>query len=61
MAGGAIHSDFEERFIRAETISFQDFATCGSRQAAKEHGLMRVEGKEYVVQDGDLLFFRIGR
>ena len=60
-AGGVIHSDFEDLFIRAEVIGFEDFKQCGSRSAAKEEGLMRVEGKDYLVQDGDILFFRIGR
>ena len=60
-AGGVIHTDFETLFIRAETIAFDDFEACGSRHAAKEHGLMRVEGKDYLVKDGDILFFRIGR
>ncbi|MBT3379513.1 MAG: redox-regulated ATPase YchF [Lentisphaerae bacterium] len=60
-AGGVIHTDFETLFIRAETTAFADFEACGSRHEAKEHGRMRVEGKDYVVQDGDILFFRIGR
>ncbi len=60
-AGGVIHTDFRERFIRAEVIHFADFEHCGSRQAAREAGLMHVEGKDYVVQDGDILYFRIGR
>ncbi|NOY83061.1 MAG: redox-regulated ATPase YchF [Kiritimatiellaeota bacterium] len=60
-AGGVIHTDFRERFIRAEVIHFPDFERCGSRQAAREAGLMHVEGKEYAVRDGDILHFRIGR
>ncbi|MEM8882511.1 MAG: redox-regulated ATPase YchF [Planctomycetota bacterium] len=56
-AAGVIHTDFEKGFIRAETISFDDFVTCGSEQAAKEAGKMRVEGKEYVVADGDVMHF----
>jgi GTP-binding protein YchF len=54
---GVIHSDFEKGFIRAETISWKDFETYGSQLACKEKGLQRSEGKEYVVQDGDILNF----
>lgn len=54
---GIIHSDFERGFIRAETISFDDYVKFGGEQACKEAGKMRSEGKEYVVQDGDLLNF----
>jgi GTP-binding protein YchF len=54
---GVIHSDFERGFIRAETIAYDDFVTYGGEQACKEAGKMRSEGKEYVVQDGDLLNF----
>ena len=54
---GIIHSDFERGFIRAETISYDDFIKYGSEQACKEAGKMRSEGKEYVVQDGDMLNF----
>jgi ribosome-binding ATPase len=57
-AAGVIHSDFERGFIRAETVSFADFEKTGSVKAAREQGLMRSEGKEYVVQDGDILLFR---
>ncbi len=57
-AAGAIHSDFERGFIRAETIAFEDFVACGGEAGAKEAGKMRAEGKEYVVQDGDVLLFR---
>jgi GTP-binding protein YchF len=57
-AAGAIHSDFERGFIRAETIAFDDFVACGGEAGAKEAGKMRAEGKEYVVQDGDVLLFR---
>ena len=60
-AGGVIHSDFHDAFIRAEVIAFADFERYGSRAAAKENGHLRLEGKEYIVQDGDILFFRIGR
>ena len=54
---GIIHSDFERGFIRAETIAFPDFVKYGGEQACKEAGKMRSEGKDYVVQDGDLLNF----
>jgi GTP-binding protein YchF len=57
-AAGVIHSDFERGFIRAETVAFSDFEKLGSVKAAREQGLMRSEGKEYVVQDGDILLFR---
>jgi ribosome-binding ATPase len=57
-AAGEIHSDFERGFIRAETLAFADFEREGSQKAAREKGLMRSEGKEYVVQDGDILLFR---
>jgi hypothetical protein len=57
-AAGAIHSDFERGFIRAETVAYQDLVTSGSMQAAKEKGLVRSEGKEYVVQEGDVMLFR---
>jgi len=57
-AAGVIHSDFEKGFIRAEVISYQDFIAAGGESGAKEKGLMRLEGKEYVVQDGDVMHFR---
>lgn len=57
-AAGKIHTDFEKGFIRAEVISFDDLMECGSMAAAKEKGLVRLEGKEYVVQDGDIILFR---
>jgi hypothetical protein len=57
-AAGVIHSDFERGFIRAETVSYEDFQRFGSVKAARDQGLMRSEGKEYVVQDGDILLFR---
>ncbi len=56
-AAGVIHTDFEKGFIRAQTIAFDDFIACGGEQGAKEAGKMRAEGKEYVVQDGDVLNF----
>ncbi|MEX1062009.1 MAG: redox-regulated ATPase YchF [Balneolaceae bacterium] len=57
-AAGVIHTDFEKGFIRAETIAFDDYAELGSEKSAKEAGKMRQEGKEYVVQDGDVMLFR---
>lgn len=57
-AAGKIHSDFERGFIRAEVISFDELMACGSMQAAKEKGKIRSEGKEYVMQDGDIVLFR---
>lgn len=57
-AAGKIHTDFEHGFIRAETIAYDDFVTCGGESGAKEKGLMRSEGKEYVVVDGDCMNFR---
>ncbi len=57
-AAGAIHTDFEKGFIRAEVISYNDFVTLGGEQAAKENGKLRSEGKEYVVADGDVILFR---
>lgn len=57
-AAGVIHSDFEKGFIRAEVIKYKDFVELGSEQACKEAGKMAVEGKEYMVQDGDIMHFR---
>ena len=57
-AAGKIHTDFERGFIRAEVVSFDVLMECGSMQAAKEKGLVRSEGKEYVMQDGDIVLFR---
>jgi ribosome-binding ATPase YchF (GTP1/OBG family) len=57
-AAGVIHSDFEKGFIRAEVIAYADFDKLGSENAVKEAGKMRVEGKEYIVQDGDVMHFR---
>jgi GTP-binding protein YchF len=57
-AAGVIHTDFERGFIRGETIAYEDFIACGGEQGAKEAGKMRAEGKEYVVQDGDIFHFR---
>ncbi len=57
-AAGVIHSDFEKGFIRAEVISFEDLKKAGSEAAAKKEGLYRLEGKDYIVQDGDIIIFR---
>ena len=57
-AAGKIHTDFEKGFIRAEVVSFDDLVNCGTMAAAKEKGLVRLEGKEYVMQDGDIVLFR---
>jgi GTP-binding protein YchF len=57
-AAGEIHTDFERGFIRAETIAYDDFIACGGEAGAKDAGKMRAEGKDYVVQDGDVLLFR---
>jgi hypothetical protein len=58
VAAGVIHSDFERAFIRAETVSYEDFVALGGWKGAREKGAVRAEGKEYVVQDGDVLLFR---
>ncbi|MDH3474177.1 MAG: redox-regulated ATPase YchF [Rhodospirillales bacterium] len=57
-AAGVIHTDFERGFIRAETIAYHDFVACGGEQGAKDAGKMRVEGRDYVVKDGDVFYFR---
>lgn len=57
-AAGKIHSDFERGFIRAEVVNYQDLLDCGSLSAAKDKGLVGLEGKEYVVKDGDVILFR---
>ncbi len=57
-AAGKIHTDFERGFIRAEVVAYNDLMECGSHNAAKEKGLVRLEGKDYVVQDGDIILFR---
>ena len=57
-AAGKIHTDFQKGFIRAEAITFNDFAECGGERAARLSGRMRVEGREYLVQDGDVMYFR---
>ena len=57
-AAGVIHSDFEKGFIKAETISYEDYVSLGGEQGAREAGRLRMEGKDYVVQDGDVMVFR---
>ena len=57
-AAGKIHTDIERGFIRAEIVAFEDLKSCGSMAAAKEKGLFRLEGKDYVMQDGDVTMFR---
>lgn len=57
-AAGVIHSDFERGFIRAETISYEELVEAGSLASAREKGVLRSEGKEYVVQEGDVILFR---
>ena len=57
-AAGKIHSDFERGFIRAEVVAYKDLMECGSMTAAKEKGLVRSEGKDYVMKDGDIVLFR---
>lgn len=59
-AAGVIHTDFEEKFIRAEVVSYDDFVQYNGWNGTKEKGVMRLEGKEYVVKDGDVMFFRHG-
>ena len=57
-AAGVIHTDFERGFIRAETVAFDDFVSSGGWKGAREKGVVRSEGKEYVVRDGDVMLFR---
>ncbi|MGC1095256.1 MAG: DUF933 domain-containing protein, partial [Pseudolabrys sp.] len=57
-AAGVIHSDFERGLIRSETIAYDDYITCGGETGARETGKMRLEGKDYVVADGDVMHFR---
>jgi len=57
-AAGKIHTDFEKGFIRAEIVSYDDLVKCGSKNAAREKGLVRLEGKDYIMQDGDVVEFR---
>ena len=55
---GIIHTDFEKGFIKAEVTSYEDYYKYGSEKAAKENGKMRLEGKDYIMQDGDIVYFR---
>lgn len=57
-AAGVIHTDFEKGFIRAETAAYKDFTDAGGYSKCKEKGLLRLEGKEYVVKEGDIMLFR---
>jgi ribosome-binding ATPase YchF (GTP1/OBG family) len=57
-AAGKIHSDMERGFIRAEVLPFSDFIACGTEHAAREKGLLRSEGKDYLIRDGDIIHFR---
>ena len=57
-AAGTIHTDFERGFIKAETVAYDDLVACGSVAEARKQGLYRMEGKEYVVRDGDVMLFR---
>jgi GTP-binding protein YchF len=59
-AAGVIHTDFEKAFIRAEVIKYEDFLACNGESGAKDSGKLRIEGKEYVMQDGDVCHFRVG-
>ena len=59
-AAAVIHTDFEKKFIKAETIGYEDLVATGSKTAAREKGLLRLEGKDYVVQEGDVIEFRVG-
>ena len=57
-AAGVIHTDFERGFIAAEVVHYDDLVSCGGKAGAREHGKLRIEGKEYVVKDGDVIEFR---
>ncbi|MCV5918882.1 DUF933 domain-containing protein, partial [Escherichia coli] len=57
-AAGVIHSDIERGFIRAEIVSYEDLLACGSLAAARDKGLVRLEGKDYIMQEGDVVNFR---
>ena len=58
-AAGVIHSDFQRNFIKAEAVSYENFVKYGSAEKCKENGKLRIEGKDYVVKDGDVLYFRV--
>ena len=57
-AAGKIHTDFERGFIKAEIVSYDDLINCGTYASARDKGLVRLEGKEYIVQDGDIILFK---
>jgi ribosome-binding ATPase YchF (GTP1/OBG family) len=57
-AAGVIHTDFERGFIKAEVISYEDFLTCNGESGARKEGKLRLEGKDYVVMDGDIIHFK---
>ena len=59
-AAGAIHTDFTKKFIKAEVISYEDYVSCGGSKKAREVGKARLEGKDYIVKDGDVIEFKIG-
>ena len=59
VAASVIHTDFEKKFIRAETVTCEDFIKYGSAEKCKESGKLRIEGKDYIVKDGDVLYFRV--
>jgi ribosome-binding ATPase YchF (GTP1/OBG family) len=59
-AAGTIHTDFEKKFIKSDTVGYTDFVTLGGWKKAREHGKARSEGKEYIMQDGDVIEFKIG-
>ncbi|NUM25972.1 MAG: redox-regulated ATPase YchF [Candidatus Buchananbacteria bacterium] len=59
-AAGVIHTDFEKKFVKAEIVNWQDLLTAGSWHAAQEKGLVRLEGKDYIMQDGDVVIFKVG-
>lgn len=58
---GIIHNDFEKHFIKAEVIAYEDFIICGGEKEAKDAGKMRLEGKSYIMKDGDICNFKIGK
>ena len=58
-AASVIHTDFEKNFIRAEAVTCEDFIKFGSAEKCKENGKLRIEGKDYIVKDGDVLYFRV--
>ena len=59
-AAGVIHTDFEKSFIRVEVTNYQDFVQYGGEAGCRDRGLTRIEGKEYEMKDGDIVFFRVG-